>query len=762
MVELFLSNAVIKRQHAGEFDEVLIRVTGSASDTLNISDIVPGGCVATHLSGWNITSSTNVAITNNDSNVITIGSGPSDDVLSIRVILASNRGVVIDDGSGLPPLDEEGNFWQTAGDGAFEDIPNAGTLEFLTWKDQIIDYRVAECPLERSTKIYVEVDVTLGNAIGGGGAGTQSDPFLIADANDFVTLFESQLDDDQEWICSGNADGQTSRATISDVKNVTIRSWEGKPKFRLTGFSTPLLGWTPHGSGNNVFVRTVTECFWVIDEEDDPTGDFTGHIATGGYPRYDSLEDLEALGSSDKGWFYDAGESELYVSVSSEEEPTGIRVCVNNEDGFLVSGSYNSSTGVMDTDNIRFHNIEVHGSGMNRTTSATQNYPIRASAAGPCRVVISNSKGYFTHHHGFSNLISGSVGNANAVGGIFTCVDSETGGCLQDSITVFTCFNNYAVNGLNEGYHRRLTTKLGRLSTPNARNASTMTGTMIFGHTDGSSSNPVGLVVSDDCWLLEEECTFPPSRLIGYNNTAVPDDGEEFDLAKYRNYIVGCRHYDDVIAHSPTLNPTDAVHICCDYRLYNDGEFGAFAFVPSGTSRRVGYFINTKFIWRNRSFAGWWRWNGDLSEVGNDQARFKFVHCYMKTLSAANNAVSIENWGDENIRWASSRAEFVNTIITHETLGSSGSLTLNLPNEGIGTGTHAGGLNHCAFWDVTSGQYDSTLNPVTLSAEPDIDVTPTSGELFEAGQSLSGDDTVQYDFQFRTRNTTSPNIGPLE
>ena len=87
MAELFLSNAVIKRQHAGEYDEVLIRITGSATDTLNLSSLIPEGRAATHLTGWNITDSAAVVITKNASNVATIGSGPSADVLSIRVIL---------------------------------------------------------------------------------------------------------------------------------------------------------------------------------------------------------------------------------------------------------------------------------------------------------------------------------------------------------------------------------------------------------------------------------------------------------------------------------------------------------------------------------------------------------------------------------------------------------------------------------------------------------------------------------------------------
>ena len=265
------------------------------------------------------------------------------------------------------------------------------------WWDEWGTLRKARAPvdpdemhLDGANKIYIAY------GIGGGGAGTEEDPYLARDIGEIAALVTTHRDagafgkwgngntsfylkaGDEFARASGNGNGTLDDTITLDRLRMSISSYglpEGATKFdypMICGFDEeyPDTGWTEDSTDGVWFRTETTEVTWVVKGQFGST-DWETQIDEGGMAEADDLADVRTRANS---WWYDSGNTRLYVNTGDgTNAPDNIRP--SKAGGASCDGIQIASNGSL----ARVHQIGLLGLGCMDAPSANNGWPIRVT-----------------------------------------------------------------------------------------------------------------------------------------------------------------------------------------------------------------------------------------------------------------------------------------------------------------------------------------------------------------------------------------------
>lgn len=322
----------------------------------------------------------------------------------------------------------------TAYTSAVDSMPSPITRGWYGWYRSLLTFRLAECPIERSTRYYVAQDEA-GDDQGGGGSGTENDPYLVADLSDLQTLIDSLETGGDVRIslrCGDEFAGSTG-LTLGTA-DVTLDSYGTGDKPLIHNFVNEITsGWTQAEGTNRWTIQPGAQPGWIRDK--------AARLAP--YGRCTSTANVEANAGS---WFWESGTSTLHINPGAGIDPNDLDFEWSTTD--LDDGIYVAANGVR-VDGIRCDGWGAVGG------NSQQNYPIKLDVDGTDAVVVSNCEGYYCGRHGISVLTDGD-------GGIFTVYRCKSGYTNRSSDTT-TNFNSFTATGNDETIFAECESRFGEL-----------------------------------------------------------------------------------------------------------------------------------------------------------------------------------------------------------------------------------------------------------------------------------------------------------
>jgi len=312
--------------------------------------------------------------------------------------------------------------------------PVCTSLAFLDWRDELIEYRLAECPIPRGTTRYV--DFTLGND---SNAGTEAAPWkTVAKVNTEIAAAATNANlailfkRGEIWRMSG-LDGVNSVAK----NNITIGAYGTGNRPQLTWFNTiSQFDWSLTSGRTITYERTeASSVAWVREQNS-----FDAVLV--------KRTTVDAVEANPGSWYWDG--SKLYISAQSAKSPYTHQLPTNS--GLIYEVVYNNTGyGIACTgDSVRIDNVRVDGAGCVTTAQNLGGYGIWWAPVTPTDCcVVSNCESYYNQAHNIGTTTTGS-------GGFFTAINCRAGwmsgtASVAGNTTSGTVYVSYAQEGGNEG-----------------------------------------------------------------------------------------------------------------------------------------------------------------------------------------------------------------------------------------------------------------------------------------------------------------------
>lgn len=352
-------------------------------------------------------------------------------------------------------------------------LPDANEIEILGYGATYEAQRLSECPVTKTTTHYISKSAS-GNAFGGGGAGTQGNPWLVNTKASLKNFCNAKaacdtsflLNRDSEWYGTGEV---LNLSSMPYYDNISFGAWGSGTNPPLIAEAELLNGgsdWTLD-SGNTWKRTDAVDVAWVFIK----SGRDTSLLSM-----VSSTSDLATSISGCYGrWIQSAGV--LYVNLGGDN-PNSMAIEVvhdNQNHGIALAGT-----------GCRVDRLDFVGHGMDQDDPHNQIYPVYANLNGNRSMVISNVRAWGVSTHGPS--MHGGAGS----GGFLCTIDCESHVACP-SVQTPTMFNWYTALGAHEGYCRNLYSNCGEAPTGLTP---TRKGALFFAHTNGTAGS---LFIASDC-----------------------------------------------------------------------------------------------------------------------------------------------------------------------------------------------------------------------------------------------------------------------
>jgi hypothetical protein len=314
--------------------------------------------------------------------------------------------------------------------------PAAGTVAFLNQAVDLVNTRLAGCPKVQPTSYYIKLDAA-GDATGGGAAGTQADPFLVANGDQAVTLIESLKGTGAvAFYCNGGDVFVGTSQLDFDQDNLVLRSY-GTGRAIFTTFAPddelPNSGsWTLGANGRYSKAFTGTpNLTWV-----------RLNASFASLPAGTETVFTKAASTAE----VEAGDYRFFLSVAGATTTVHVRTDGSAiADGDLMLSRNTSSIGCYVTaDKCRVHQILFAGYAIQQSNNGLMNLVFGGN--GTQEFVATEVGSYYS---GGAHLIAQI---SNVAGGLMTTKDCDMGllrAPSDDSNGVALVY--YNVDGENEG-----------------------------------------------------------------------------------------------------------------------------------------------------------------------------------------------------------------------------------------------------------------------------------------------------------------------
>lgn len=358
-------------------------------------------------------------------------------------------------------------------------VPDPLSLEFKTWRDNLINYRLNEIPLERTTTYYVNPD--FGNDAN---PGTEAAPWqtrgkarteVAASAGDVRVRFAVgyYYRDNSNWLIT--------------KPNITIDSYV-PTSFPIVSPATPPLflafdkvytsgsgAWT-NFSGDVWSAISATTVEWVI-QADDRDG-----LLYGVFSRQNSTANVQA---NPRSFYYSAGT--LYINVGAGLDPNNYTI-----EGVTRNSNYGICLGA-GADGGRIDNIWAYGYGMDGSATGNNIVGIADQLKNLETCLVTNCRSLYATSHAMVHILSGPTNG----GGIGTYAFCEAGYNMYNAAAE-TIFNSYSYEGDQETIFHQCEAIFGTLPSNDWWTngvGDQKRGIAHYCHTNGSAGQEVGLVI---------------------------------------------------------------------------------------------------------------------------------------------------------------------------------------------------------------------------------------------------------------------------
>jgi len=677
--------------------------------------------------------------------------------------------------------------------------PVITSRRWFSWYKRLLEYRMAECPLERTTTYYFS---QAGNdSTGDGSFATpwktvdKANTVIAASSGDIRCRFR-RVDIWRETsggLPVGLVVGKAN-VTIDDYIDTTVAT----PSTRLpiiTGFQATISSgsWSTDATYTNSYKATVTNLSaansvaWVRQ-----------YLNTSADYVYKRMTNEAGVDGAPGSFYYDAAGQLLWIRPFVGDTVPTSAVAAPIEYVREYASLAPAGIAISNVDGVRIHGIRVDGFGC--SFNGTYSHPggIVPTIDGTNACVVSSCESYYGNQHIFIGADTGSAGGfvswVNCKGGLGYFHQSSPDRHFQD-----VYFPKFSTVGGAEGICHNCIADGGRLPFV-SKNDATNQGAACRVHTSGSAGQHFslmicyGLRVPASQWQVMSVGNFanPPNWITGDLDTsgAGPDTGVTAnDIANCRGFYVNTRFgLRKPTALDATWWVANASPIGCytfdealSVRVNGRYECGPMMSGTSSTwmygSSQPGTHINATFLLAGDLSQA--HYNGIPSQSATTD--WRWWNCYLYVVSRRRSGSS--NSAPLNIgagigtanAWANARqvAQMKNCVVHYDSvdttdkylvaglsnnLDSGGSLVAEASareanNAYIGI-THVGATTD--FFGV-SNVYNKVLNP---DCKPDV--PPMVGSnIISANWSKIEGYTLQYDANMRRRGTIRA-IGPFE
>lgn len=328
------------------------------------------------------------------------------------------------------------------------------------WYQRLLAFRLAECPVARSTTYYFAAN---GNDTTGNGS--QSLPWkTLAKAQAQITAASSNADLRLRFR-RGDIWEETTGLSLSKAA-ITVDAYGAgaRPFFNLFTVKYSSAGWTV-ATGDRYTRAEANDIAWVRD-----TSDRLGVV----YKRVASTADVESTPLS---FYWTSGTLHINAGAGTNPNSRNLEaVLSNSSSGVAISG-----------DGCRVQGVRADGWGCHRTSTATQAQPITTTLGSTNAALVIDCEGYYSGSHAMAHY------NGSGSGGICTWVRCHAG-YTKFNASGETVFNYFSASGGPEVLEVDCITEYGTLPSSDWGNANiTRRGKAAFSHT---SSGSMGLIVS--------------------------------------------------------------------------------------------------------------------------------------------------------------------------------------------------------------------------------------------------------------------------
>ena len=593
------------------------------------------------------------------------------------------------------------------------DVPSPLGLSFKPWLDTLVNYRISENPLTRTTARYISTsgdDLASGSELSPWQSITKAQTFLDAGSGDVALYFKR-----------GDIWTVTTGLSVSKP-DVTVGAFGAGDKPLFNRFTTTYGGgdWTAV-SGDQWSTPEASIIEWVRDS--------TSRLVS---PLTRALDQTDNLNTPNS-FFYDSGGGLLYINLDgADPNSSTLEGAIRNSEYGVVA-----ETGC---DGFRIDNIRCDGWGLDSTAVGSNIVGIALRPRDLETALATNCESYFSGSHAMIHIVSG-PGNA---GGISTFSECTAGYCMWNSSAGETIFNAFSEEGDNEIIFHNCTAAYGTLPSNDWITATRVKrGRSHFGHTSGTPNDPPKLCIvyggeiPDNQWGC---FTFP-----SWGGTPLATTIDDC-----RAFIVD---FDIPVADDSTTGSwsSNTAVINCSLELKRDHESaGAWSSAIPDYHYWVNCILNADMTDQTVNF-------GVYNSTSSDNIMM-WYHCFLRirnlTNGTRNFSIDRDNISLTTPTGKSENSQFINSILDVQASGTAY----------LGVNINAAKVYNNAFRNIANpadvrGQGANPYALTTdLSATYTIDDARAAGLNNRAGTTLG----LRYDREWRTRSSSAPWIGPVE
>jgi hypothetical protein len=424
--------------------------------------------------------------------------------------------------------------------------PSAGSVAFLNQVVSLVNTRLQGCPLSYDTAYYIRHDPVNGDSSGGGYAGTEADPFRVADGDELVTLIHSLKGAGSVvfYLRGGDTFIGTSQIDL-DQDNLCLRSY-GTGRAVITTFEAdnvlPSTGsWTLAANGRYTKTFTGTpNLTWLRFNESFST------LQAGTETVFTKCNSTAEVEASTYGFYFAVAGTDTTVHVRANGDAI--------DDGdFLLCRNTSSIGCYVTADKCRVHQILFAGFAIQQSNNGLMN--LVAGISGTQEVVFTECGSYYS---GGAHLIAQI---SNVAGGLITTKDCDMGlmrAPSDDSNAVALVY--YNVDGDNEGIAVDNEYVYGTLPDYGLR---ARRGVPFYSHTSGSSER-CSLMLA---WgQVSRNHTYGMLMNGKWGACPLLAGGSHWDTTDYRAWNIG-EVFEGGAGTALDLNVSECLLINCNYKV---------------------------------------------------------------------------------------------------------------------------------------------------------------------------------------------------
>ena len=628
---------------------------------------------------------------------------------------------------------------------------------FAEWEEAVWarverDY-IDNAPIVRGAQIFINQDAG-GDASGGGGTGTESDPYLCDtwdDVCDLLMLGSPNLIQPDTAIIFNDGDyyegthqlelSESHMTVCTRAQYAAALMGEKEPapsaKFFVNHFTIKIpaaSSWT-NSATDTYYIAEPTRVYTIRKQTERLTDGEQFRILN-------SEAALATLAADQRGFWYDTVNGRVYVKVTAGEDPEDFDwECV---DGVNHATNADSRKGTIFSENgttgIRISGMRSDGFGFT-AAAAGQFYAVKTLVGGDRFAVVNYCEGYFNNRHNMG------CNESNGFGGTVVYKNCDMGLCYDITATMFVSYN---APGGNNSYCRYINS-LGVIRADNQTRKGQ--GRALFTH--AGAGNAGGVHYWFDINAISHEFGVADMASNASTGFAVDDDPP---FSQYKNFFV--RHFDfreDVGTTGMSINSNNRGMLNIGHKMFTRPEAGATSSnSPAGTAR-TAVAINCTQVYDLQDIGtgrfGMYNSSGTAAPL---EKRGKFFNCFIaaKNIPSGMTFCGIDRAGNSSNPPPSTTQLWTcrNTIFAK--LSGAGTMI-------AAHGNNANQHSNNAYFDVNlnAGQisgYDNVVDYVDLTTAPDPDRVPEpSDEIYQAGNRPPR----AYEDRDGARFPTPPDIG---